>query len=74
MASFDAELQDFVETYGEEAVPAALRNYVNQRERSKQAAQKAQAQRQGLQNLIAKGKSDPQIAELLRRAGIAVNA
>ena len=74
MASFDNELQEFVEAYGEEAVPAALRNYVNQRERSKQAAQKAQAQRQGLQTLISKGKSNPQIAELLRQAGIQVGS
>jgi hypothetical protein len=72
MASYSDELDLFVQEYGEEAVAAALRNYVNQRERSKQAAAKAQSQRQGLQTLIGKAKSNPQIAELLKQAGISV--
>lgn len=74
MAMYDAELEQFVQDFGEEAVVAAIRNYVNQRERSKQASQKAQAQRQGLQTLIGKARTDPKIAELLRQAGIQVGA
>ena len=74
MASYDGALKAFVAKFGEDAVEAAFTNYENQKVRSKQAHNKAQAQRQGLANLMSKAKSDPRVAEILKSAGLQVGA
>lgn len=72
MASYDNELKQFVQQYGEDAVPAALQNYINQRARSKQAQEKSKRERQQLAALMGKAKTDPALAELLRKHNIAI--
>ena len=72
MVSFDGALKGFIAKHGEDAVEAALTNYENQKKRSQDAHNKAQAQRAGLANLLAKAKSDPRVAEILKSAGLQV--
>lgn len=74
MAVYDQAIAQFVTKFGADAVEAALTNYENQRARSAQAAKKAQAQRQGLANLLAKAKNDPKIAEILKAAGVSLGS
>lgn len=71
MPSYDAELRDFIQKFGEDAVPAALANYVNQRDRSKKAQEKSKKERQAVAAIFSKAKSDPALAELLKKHGIA---
>lgn len=72
MAAYDTELKAFVQQYGEDAVPAALQNYINQRARSKQAQEKSKRERQQVASLMSKAKSDPALAELLKKHNIAL--
>ena len=70
MPVYDVALKAFVQKFGDDAVEAAFTNYENQRERSKVAAKKSQAQRQALSQMISKSKADPKLAELLKQHGI----
>ena len=70
MPSYDQALKDFVAQFGEDAVESALDTYATHRDRSKKAAAKARAQKQALGNLIVASRSNPQLAETLRKAGV----
>jgi len=71
MASFDKALTDFIQKFGEEAVPTALNLYVSQRERGKAYAEKRKVE-VARSKAILRAAEDPKVAARLKELGITI--